>query len=154
MIVTESKSSIRYKESRRKWVPRAAEENVVIQNQTTCTIFHHQGGWWVRVEPTRQPPTHPLGRLTPAPTQKVYLHLTWEETGQINRSEGNKAKYVSSLYPVRTVYGKVLATYLFSLFVLLLSFLIDTADENYKRLLPVWRFFWKTIKTELDKVHV
>lgn len=90
MIVTESKSSIRYKTSRRKWVPRA-EENVVIQNQTTCTIFHHQEGW--EFDPL--PPPHPP---RPLPTQKVYLHLTWEETGQINRSEGNKAKYVSSWY--------------------------------------------------------
>lgn len=58
MIVTESKSPIRYKTSRRKWVPRA-EENVVIQNQTTCTIFHHQEGWWIRGGPLALPPPAP-----------------------------------------------------------------------------------------------
>lgn len=147
MIVTEGKSSIRYKESRRKWVPRAAEENVVIQNQTTCTIFHHQGGWWVRVEPTRDPPSTRSAASHPRRPKKSICTWHGRKRDRLTVVKGTKLNmFQAYTRPVRTVYGKVLATYLFSLFVLLLSFLIDTADENYKRLLRVWRFFLENNK--------
>lgn len=42
-IVTKSKASILHKTSREEWVLPCGRRNVVIQNQTTCTIFHHQG---------------------------------------------------------------------------------------------------------------
>lgn len=105
MIVTESKSSIRYKTSRRKWVPRA-EENVVIQNQTTCTIFHHQEGW--EFDPL--PPPHPAVALS-RPKKSI---CTWHgrKRDRLTVVKGTKLNMFQADTHPWTVRGKVATTYL------------------------------------------
>lgn len=135
-----SKFSIRYKTSRCKWVLPRGRGNVVIQNQTTCTIFHHQEGW--SPPPATQPPCLTAARPL-FPTQKVYLHLTWEETGQINRSEGNKAKYVSSWYlPQYSTRGNRRKSCPFSDTVITIGLLILRISELVSDCLHYLEFPW------------